>query len=255
MDFDNNIKVVTTAKGRKTTVSIEEYEQIERASSTQALFFMRETNRKLRRIRVDLEDGGAFRAEDGAFHYSIGDVRMDTEMRGLFDVVCKAFSGWATSEPMLKPLHSGTGVVYLEPRYSWFVILAIEIEKPVIIDQSLYYASEDTIVVERKRQTTLSSAVAGGEGLWQTRLSGQGWAVLEFNVPPREIQRIILDNSAVRIDGTFSVLRKGQIEFTVERSARSIAGSVMSSEGFLQVFRGTGEVWVCPTERSSLPPI
>jgi uncharacterized protein (AIM24 family) len=43
-------------------------------------------------------------------------------------------------------------------------------------------------------------------------------------------------------------LRKGNIEYRVEKSNKSLLGSAISGEGLLQTFSGTGEVWLAPTQ-------
>jgi len=39
-----------------------------------------------------------------------------------------------------------------------------------------------------------------------------------------------------------------RIEFSVEKSTRSLLGTLTSGEGLLQTFRGTGSVWLAPTQ-------
>ena len=42
--------------------------------------------------------------------------------------------------------------------------------------------------------------------------------------------------------------RVGKIEFSVEKSTRSLLGTITSGEGLLQTFRGSGSVWLAPTQ-------
>ncbi len=94
----------------------------------------------------------------------------------------------------------------------------------------------------------LSSIAFGGEGLFQTKLSGTGIALLELPVPQEEIIEYNLNNETLKVDGNFSVLRNGKINFTVEKSTKSIIGAATGGEGLLNVYRGTGTVWVLPTK-------
>ena len=57
-----------------------------------------------------------------------------------------------------------------------------------------------------------------------------------------------LNEDTLKIDGSFAILRSGDIEFSVEKSATSFIGSATSGEGLLNVYRGTGEVWLVPTK-------
>ena len=88
----------------------------------------------------------------------------------------------------------------------------------------------------------------GGEGFFQTRISGRGWAVMNVPVPATEVIRYTLNNEKLSVDGTIALLRKGKIEYRVEKSNKSLLGSAISGDGLLQTFTGTGEVWVAPTQ-------
>lgn len=50
------------------------------------------------------------------------------------------------------------------------------------------------------------------------------------------------------MDGNFALMRTGRIDFSVEKSTRSLLGTITSGEGLLQTFRGTGSVWLAPTQ-------
>lgn len=62
-----------------------------------------------------------------------------------------------------------------------------------------------------------------------------------------EIDVIDLANDTLRVDGNFAVLRSANLDFTVERSAKTLIGSAVSGEGLVNVYRGTGQVWLAPT--------
>ena len=51
-----------------------------------------------------------------------------------------------------------------------------------------------------------------------------------------------------QVDGDFALMRSGRIEFSVEKSTKGLLGTVASGEGLLQTFRGTGRVWIAPTQ-------
>ena len=56
-----------------------------------------------------------------------------------------------------------------------------------------------------------------------------------------------MKNDVLKVDGNFAVLRTGNIDFTVERSAKTLVGSAVSGEGLVNVYRGTGQIWLAPT--------
>ena len=53
-------------------------------------------------------------------------------------------------------------------------------------------------------------------------LSGQGIAVLESPVPQQELIQFNLQNDEVKIDGNMAIAWSGSLEFTVEKSAKSL---------------------------------
>ena len=73
--------------------------------------------------------------------------------------------------------------------------------------------------------------------------------VLQVPVPANEIIRYQLNNEKIMVDGSLSLLRKGNIEYKVEKSNKSLFGSMIGGENvLLQTFTGTGEVWLAPTK-------
>jgi uncharacterized protein (AIM24 family) len=78
-------------------------------------------------------------------------------------------------------------------------------------------------------------------------ITGPGMVILESPVPECEINKITLRNDVLRVDGNFALLRTGGIEMSVERSSKTLVGSAVSGEGLVNVYRGTGQVWIAPT--------
>ena len=67
--------------------------------------------------------------------------------------------------------------------------------------------------------------VLGNEGVFQTKLSGNGIVVLEIPVPEEEVFKCKINNDVLKVDGNFAILRTGDIEFTVEKSSTIISSS------------------------------
>ena len=72
--------------------------------------------------------------------------------------------------------------------------------------------------------------------------------VLEIPVPEEEVFKCKINNDVLKVDGNFAILRTGDIDFTVEKSSKSLVSTATGGEGFLNVFWGTGEVWLIPTK-------
>ena len=93
---------------------------------------------------------------------------------------------------------------------------------------------------------TLSSAVLGGEGLFNMSLQGNGAVALESNVPEDELIEIELENDELKIDGNLAVCWSSNLDFTVERTTKTLVGSAVSGEGLVNVYRGSGRVLMSP---------
>ena len=111
----------------------------------------------------------------------------------------------------------------------------------------MFYCAQGSVTVKPILNKQVSGALLGGEGVFQTQLIGPGLVVLESPVPLCEINILQINNDVLRVDGNFALLRTGNLEFSVERSAQTLIGSAVSGEGLVNVFRGTGQVWIAPT--------
>ena len=71
-------------------------------------------------------------------------------------------------------------------------------------------------------------------------------AALESNVPEEELIEIELENDELKIDGNLAVCWSSNLDFTVERTTKTLVGSAVSGEGLVNVYRGTGKVLMAP---------
>ena len=95
-------------------------------------------------------------------------------------------------------------------------------------------------------RSNLSSAALGGEGLFNLSIQGYGALALESPCPREELIEITLDNDVLKVDGNMAMAWSGSLQFTVERSTKSLIGSAASGEGLVNVYRGTGKVLMSP---------
>lgn len=98
-------------------------------------------------------------------------------------------------------------------------------------------------------RSNFSSAVAGNEGLFNLGVQGNGVLCLESPCPKEELIEIELENDVIKIDGNMAIAWSGSLEFTVERSGKSLVGSAASGEGLVNVYRGTGKVLLAPVSK------
>ncbi|MBQ5474712.1 MAG: AIM24 family protein, partial [Lachnospiraceae bacterium] len=78
-------------------------------------------------------------------------------------------------------------------------------------------------------------------------LSGDGIVALESPVPREELVEFNLVDDVVKIDGNMAIAWSSTLNFTVEKSTKSLIGSGISGEGFVNVYRGTGKILMAPT--------
>ena len=226
-----------------------EYENLEGATDVESAFglnIIRESGIKLKQIRIAVENSSVI-LEPGALSYMKGNIKISSKTGGVLGFGKKLISSKLTGETVFKPTYSGTGEIFLEPSFGNFALIELE-DDEIIVDDGLFFACESSVEVGVTIQRNLSAALLGDETLCQTKISGSGIVALEIPVPESEIFKCILIDDTLKVDGNFAILRTGNIEFTVEKSSKSIVGSVTSGEGLVNVYRGSGEVWLVPTK-------
>lgn len=119
------------------------------------------------------------------------------------------------------------------------------------IEDGMFYACSGTVKTSVVARKNLSSAALGGEGLFNLSLSGSGVAALESNVPYNELIEVDLNNDTLKIDGNLAVCWSSNLDFTVERTTKTLIGSAASGEGLVNVYRGTGKVLMSPVAPTS----
>ena len=241
--------VTERMNGAQSSVEVIEYTQLAGSDNLDVaakLFYASQVGMRLKQIKIQLQNGAA-QLETGIMQFMKGNIDADTTLGGLGGLAKKMLTNALTQETTFRPRYRGIGDIYCEPTFGHFMLLALSNEE-AIIDKGLFYASEGSIEVGVAMQKNISSAMLGGEGLFQTKISGTGWAVMSIPVPASEVVRYTLNNEKLSVDGTIALLRKGNIEYRVEQSNKSRLGSAISGEGLLQTFTGTGEVWLAPTQ-------
>jgi uncharacterized protein (AIM24 family) len=242
-------KVVSVVESQNTKIEVLEYQNLggnDNFPVAEKLFFAQKSNIKLRQVRITLNNS-SLTAESGALQFMKGNIALKSfggnGAKGFFKGIA---SSVLANESMIKPQYQGTGIIYLEPSFKHYMIVELNNEE-IIADKGLFYCCESSVSVSVQAMKNISSAIAGGEGLFQTKVSGSGFCVFEIPIPEEELVEFELQNEMVQVDGNFTLFRLGNIDFTVEKSTKSIFGSVASGEGLLQTFRGTGKVIIAPT--------
>ena len=215
-------------------------------ASAQMAYFMGKMGCRKRQVVATLNNQGVI-LQAGAMQMMSGNVEMRSNVTGAGDLFKKMIGGKVTGESGIKPRYFGIGQVIFEPTYKY--ILLEDLSRwggALTIEDGLFLACDETVNLTVTARTSLSSAVAGGEGLFNTTLVGNGIAVLESPVPAEELMVFDLQNDVLKIDGNMAIAWSHTLQFTVERSSRSLVGSAASGEGLVNVYRGTGRVLVAP---------
>jgi len=255
-------RVTETVTRGGTTFELLEYRPLagsEPLAAVERLYALNRAGARLRQLRVRLADD-AVRTEPGALQFLKGHVTMESTTgagSGLGGLMRGALAAARTGETVFKPLYRGRGELYLEPTFGhvWLAQLGAEAiggealgAATVYADQGLFYCCEDGVRVSAHKVESFSARMAGGEGRYQTELTGSGVVAFRIPVPRSEIVAVDLADETLQVDGSFALLRTGDVRFTVERAGGSLTDSVTSGEGLLQTFRGTGRVWLAPTQ-------
>lgn len=211
-----------------------------------AEFFASQMN--VRRRQLVCEVGVSnITVQAGAMQWTVGDVNAMTGVKSAGDFLGKAIRGKMTNESSIKPEYEGEGILVLEPTYKHILLLDIrDWNGSLIIEDGLFLACDSSLKQKAVMRSNVSSAILGGEGLFNLAFEGQGVVALESYVPKEELVEIELDNDVLKIDGNMAIAWSGGLKFTVERSGKSLIGSAASGEGFVNVYRGTGKVLMAP---------
>lgn len=201
---------------------------------------------RLKQVRITLQNSEVI-LEAGALHFQQGDITIESKVGGVGGLFKKFMKKKLTDEAAFKPTYKGSGTVYLEPSLGHYILLSLENEE-IVADKGMFLACQSSVEVGVAKQQGLATGLLGGEGMFQTKLSGRGVCVLQCPVPLEEVIKIPLQNETLQVDGNFALLRKGDVAFTVQGATKSLVGSMTSGEGLLQTFHGTGEVWLAPTQ-------
>ena len=216
-------------------------------STAMNTYFCNEMNICKRQIVCDLSKTSGITVQAGAMQWMLGDVNATTGVKGVGDFFGKAVRGKVTGETAIKPEYVGNGVLVLEPTYMHVILLDVaEWGGSVVLDDGLFLACESTLKQKAVMRSNVSSAVAGGEGLFNLSINGSGVVALESYVPESELIEIELHDDVLKVDGNFVVAWSNTLDFTVERSGKSLIGSAASGEGLVNVYRGTGKVLMAP---------
>ena len=216
-------------------------------------YFMSKMNVRRRQVVIDINKDHSAVIQAGSMQWMGGNVQATSGVKGIGDLFGKALKGAVTKESAVKPEYVGEGCLVLEPTYKYIILQDVSKWGAVgmTIEDGMFLACDARVkrnVIARKN---VSSAVLGGEGLFNMSLQGTGVVALKCNVPENELIEVELENDELKIDGNLAVCWSSNLDFTVERTTKTLVGSAVSGEGLVNVYRGTGRVLMSPVAPTS----
>ena len=215
-------------------------------ASAQTAYFANEMNVRKRQVICDLSKANVT-VQSGAMQWMVGDVNATTGIKGVGDLFGKAMRGKVTGESAIKPEYTGTGTLVLEPTYKHLLLLDLaNWNGSVVLDDGLFLACDSALKQKAVMRSNVSSAALGNEGLFNLGITGNGIVCVEAPCPKEELIEITLQDDVLKVDGNMAIAWSGSLDFTVERSGKTLIGSAASGEGLVNVYRGTGRVLLAP---------
>ncbi len=216
--------------------------------SAQTVYFANEMNIRKRQLVVEMKQAKVV-TQAGSMQWVVGDVKATTGIKGVGDFIGKAFKSTVTKESTIKPEYVGTGTLVLEPTYKHILLVDLrEFNGSLVLEDGLFLACDAHLEQKVVARSNFSSAMLGNEGLFNLNIRGNGIVCLESTVPMEELIIIELQNDELKIDGSMAIAWTEGLNFTVERSGKSLLGSAASGEGLVNVYRGTGKVIMAPVD-------
>lgn len=248
--LDEKVTVIDKKSYDNADFEILAYNSLEGAQNVEmamGIFFAHQSGLKMKQVRIKLNNS-SIKTEAGALYYYKGKIESKTNIGGVGGLFKKAVSGTMTNESAIKPEYSGTGEILLEPAFKHYIFMDLDNES-IIVDKGMFFCCSGNIEVKSAMQKNVSSALLGGEGIFQIELLGNGIVVLESNVPENEIiEYEINPGEELKVDGSFAIARTKGVMFSVTKSDKSLFGSAINGEGLLNTFTGQGKVWLAPTQ-------
>ena len=215
-------------------------------STAMTAYYCNEMNVRKRQVICDLSKAN-ITLQAGAMQWMAGNVNATTGLKGVGDFFGKAVRGKVTGESAVKPEYTGNGVLVLEPTYRHILLIDLaDWNGSIVLDDGLFLACDSKLKQKAVMRSNFSSAVAGGEGLFNLGIVGNGVLCLEAPSPKEELIEVTLQDDVLKVDGNMAIAWSGTLDFTVERSGKTLLGSAASGEGLVNVYRGTGKVLLAP---------
>lgn len=216
-------------------------------------YFAAKMDVRRRQLVCELDGRVGVTLQAGAMQWTAGSVQATTGVKGVGDLIGKAVRGKVTGESAIKPEYVGAGMIVCEPTWRHILLMSpqTDLGGTMVVNDGLFMACTSDVRHRAIMVRRPSAVVAGGEGLFNLGLEGSGVVALESPVPMSELVVVDLEGDELRVDGDFAIAWSNALEFTVERSGKTLVGSAVSGEGLVNVYRGRGRVMLSPMAAST----
>ncbi len=219
------------------------------AIAAQNAYFASQMNVRLRQVEITLDGSTSVKTQAGAMQLTSGNVEMSTGINNAKGFLGSMIKAAVTNETAVKPEYAGVGQIILEPTHKHIILQDVSQwgDDGLVVEGGMFLASEGTVlhkVVENTQD--IATALLSSEGLYNLCFKGTGVVALESYVAFEELIEYELDNDVLKVDCNMAVCWSGSLTFTVEKATKNLLGSLASGEGLVNVYRGTGKVWVSP---------
>ncbi len=247
MSNTDQFDILDTEKVAGIKFEVVQYRSLKGSSDlnvAEKVFFANQADIHLKMIRITLEKSEVI-IEPGALYFMKGQLQLESNTQGLTRGL---FRSVLTGETLFQSRIKGSGEIFLEPSFGHYLLFNIE-DNALIADKGSFYCASAGLEISAKLQGNVSSALFGGEGLFQTQIKGSGIVVLVSPVPMDELLMYELEaGEKLSVDGNFALVRTKTVSFQAEKSGKTLFQSLTSGEGLLQTFTGPGMVWIAPTQ-------
>jgi uncharacterized protein (AIM24 family) len=241
---DNHNVVIKEQLGGFTVIEYKEDLSSTTMLEAQSNYFMSKINMRNKQLMIELNNSEVMLSA-GAMQYMVGNIEMTSGVKGVGGLMRNIVSSAVSGSSAIKPLYKGTGTILLETTYKYLWLIDVDNDH-IVIDDGMFLACETTLEIAVAARKNLSSAALGGEGLFNLSARGKGILALEAPIPTEEAVVVELQNDVLKVDGNFALMWSNSLDFTVEKSGKTKLGSAASGEGLVNVYRGTGMVWLAP---------
>ncbi len=197
-------------------------------------------NQPFTTLTLKLDAGEAIKCQSGAMAWMSPTIKMETKVGGLGGMFKKALVGESLALNHYTAEQAGELTL---AKHCPGDILAFDISKtPIIAQKSSFLASTDDVQLDIYLQHKAGAGFFGGEGFLMQKISGSGYAWLEFDGAIEE--RVLEAGEKLVVDSGYVAAMEASCSMEIQ-TIKGAANVLLGGEGlFNTVVCGPGKVWL-----------